>query len=336
MIGIDVSKLTLQCAYRDPKTRDLVWEKEYPNTQSGIMELLKRTPAGCSWTMEPTGRYSSLAALLAQQSKQAVLLAPTRRAKAFLNSIQDRAKTDKVDAKGLALYGMSVPLAPFLPKEAVMESIDQLHSARKGLVTSRSKLQQQANELPVAREALLVAVEHLTAQIKVVDKEIASCIAAEPRLAVVKELLKVPGIGPVTASAIASRLAGKSFSHPDKFVAYIGLDVSVHQSGKRKGERGLTHQGDAELRRLLYCCAQSSLRGKASPFKAQYERERAKGLSATGALCAVARKLAKLCWSLHKHGTAYDPSRVYTVPAGRESKTEENSTLSATDLDNRP
>jgi transposase len=84
-------------------------------------------------------------------------------------------------------------------------------------------------------------------------------------------------------------------------VAYIGLDVDKRESGKRKGERGLTHQGDAELRRLLYLCAQANLRIQDSPFRQQYERERAKGLSSTAALCAVARKLARLCWSLHKH-----------------------------------
>ena len=82
----------------------------------------------------------------------------------------------------------------------------------------------------------------------------------------------------------------------------------------------MTHQGDAELRRLLFCCAKSSLRAKDSPFKAQYEREIAKGLSATAALCAVARKMAKLCWSLHKHNATYDPDRVYQAPKRSENQ----------------
>ena len=94
-------------------------------------------------------------------------------------------------------------------------------------------------------------------------------------------------------------------------MAYCGLDVGVRQSGKKSGQSGLTKQGDSELRRLLYLAAQSNLRSKNSPFRAQYERERAKGLSTTAALCAVARKLARLAWSLHKHGTSYDPERVH-------------------------
>lgn len=97
--------------------------------------------------------------------------------------------------------------------------------------------------------------------------------------------------------------------------------VAIRQSGKKNGQRGLTKQGDAELRRLLYLAAQANLRTKDSPFKAHYERERAKGLSSTAALCAVARKLARLCWSLAKHGTTYDANRVYQQNPRRETPT---------------
>ena len=86
----------------------------------------------------------------------------------------------------------------------------------------------------------------------------------------------MPGFGKVTAATLASRLAGHTFGHSDQFVAYCGLDVGVRQSGKKNGQTGLTRQGDGELRRLLYLAAQSNLRSKNSPFKAQYEKERSK------------------------------------------------------------
>jgi transposase len=126
-----------------------------------------------------------------------------------------------------------------------------------------------------------------------------------------KRLQQVPGIGPVTAASVGACLVSKSFVSPDAFVAYCGLDITVRQSGQHSGNLGLSRQGHAELRRLLYLCCQSSLRVKESPFKVQYDRERAKGLSTTAALCAVSRKMAKLCWSLWKHQSDYDPSRVY-------------------------
>ena len=84
-------------------------------------------------------------------------------------------------------------------------------------------------------------------------------------------------------------------------------------------DQASTKQGDAELRRLLYLAARANLRCKDSPFKNQYQRELAKGLAKTSALCAVARKLAKVLWSLHRHGTVYEASRVGTRPAPKET-----------------
>ncbi len=171
-------------------------------------------------------------------------------------------------------------------------------------------MQARQRELPRAAKTLQPAVLALQEQIKAADRQIKELTTA-PEMAAVKELQKVPGIGPVIASTLVSRLSARSFSHSDQFVAYCGLDVRVRQSGKKSGHLGLSKQGEAELRRLLYLAAQASLRAKDSPFKAQYERERAKGLSSTAALCAVARKIARLSWSLVTHGTAYDPQRVY-------------------------
>lgn len=96
-------------------------------------------------------------------------------------------------------------------------------------------------------------------------------------------LAEIPGIGSVTATAVAC-LMNKQFDHPGQFVTSIGLDTRVRESGQRQGRRALTKQGDAELRRLLYLCAQANVRSRdpENPFKRQYEREKAKGLPTTG------------------------------------------------------
>ncbi|HUR09528.1 MAG TPA: transposase [Nonomuraea sp.] len=128
-------------------------------------------------------------------------------------------------------------------------------------------------------------------------------------------LMAVPGIGEVTAPALAVCLVDKQFTHPDQFVAYVGLDIRVNQSGRRKGQFGLSKHGNAELRRLLYLAAMAAGHStKDRTFAERYEREQAKGLAKTAALNAVARKLAKVAWSIVTHGTQYDPERVDTQP----------------------
>ena len=310
MLGIDVSKDTLSCTLLEATTRQQLWHKEVKNTPTGWRALLRHTPSTAPWVLEPTGRYSQDVARAAREAGRDVRLAQPKKAQLFLKSVQSRAKTDKLDSCGLALYGLSCDLAPYPLKSPMQHELDQLLSARRGLSQSLCELQARQRELPRAAPMLAPAVTVLQEQLKEADRQIAGLTRA-PELQAVKELQQVPGIGPVIAATLASRLTARSFSHSDQFVAYCGLDVRVRQSGKRSGQLGLSKQGEAELRRLLYLAAQSSLRAKDSPFKVQYERERQKGLSSTAALCAVARKIARLSWSLVTHGCAYDPERVY-------------------------
>ncbi len=225
----------------------------------------------------------------------------------------------------------SQPLLAYRLKSENVDELDQLLSARRGLSRSVSRLKLQAASLPKAQTALLPAIEALCKELKLLDKRIAAIVKTQPEFAMAAKLQKVTGIGPVSAAAIASRLTAKQFVHPDQFVAYVGLDVGVRQSGMRKGNTGLTKQGDAELRRLLYMCAQATLRNKDNPFAERYKKERARGMATTAALCVVARKLAHVCWSMHKYETDYDPERVGKPPAKerdpKERDREDRATL---------
>ncbi len=314
MLGIDVSKDTLSVSLLDPLTRKLKWEEVYPNTKAGVIKLLKRTSCDTTWVLEPTGRYGLSVARLAQDAQRQVLLAPPRKAKAFLSSIQSRAKTDRLDSYGLALYALSVPLRPYPIKSPVIDQVDQLLAARRGISQAMASLGQQRVDLPYAADVLLPALHALRAQQKAIDAEIKALTSQNEEFSMAAALDAVPGIGPVIAAAVASALRSKEFSHPDAFVAYIGLDVRVRDSGRRRGHRALTKQGDAELRRLLFLAARASMISKANPFGAQYKRELAKGLAPTAALNAIARKLARMCWSIARHGTTFDPDRVYRQP----------------------
>lgn len=311
MVGIDVSKASLSVCGWDAQLRRGVWQAEVANTPAGVMSLLARTSPHEPWAVEPTGRYSELVARLGVAHGRTVLAAPPKAAKQFLASVNPRAKTDRLDARGLAHYACSVALKPFVLKSERMERLSQLLAARKSISRSLATFRLQLQSLPLAQAPLRAAEAALVAQLKALDKELEQLSGQEPQ---VKALQRVPGIGPVSATALVVRLKSTQFASYHQFVAYVGLDVRVRQSGQREGRLGLSRQGDGELRRLLYCCAQASLRTKDSPFAQQYARERAKGLASTQALCAVARKLAKVAWALVRTDSQYDPNRVYSQP----------------------
>jgi transposase len=283
----------------------------------------------CCWVLEPTGRYSNLAVDQARAAGRDVLLAEPRRAKAFLQSSHVRAKNDPLDSDGLNDYAEARPLPLYPRPTPMLEQTQQLLAARRGLSQSLSRLRQQTRELPLAAELLAPACAQLQQQLQAIDAQLNDLAAAPEHaaeLGAAQRLDAVPGIGTVTAAAVNACLQRCVFSHSDQFVAYVGLDITVRDSGKKKGKREVSQRGDAELRRLLYLAAQSNLRCKHSPFKDQYAREKAKGLPHTGAVCAVARKLAKVCWSLVKHGGHYDADRVSKQPERTESSSPSKST----------
>lgn len=315
MLGVDVSKAALHATWRDPVTQRVRWQGQVPNTEVGIRQLLRRVPES-PVVVEPTGRYGEPLVRAVTAAGRTALLAPPRKAKAFLWAVQPRAKTDRVDSAGLALYGLSGQLRPYVLPSEPMDQVRQLLAARRGLSESLTALRQQRTALPKAADALTPAIRALEQQVAVLDRQVATATDPVPELAdAVERLQQVPGVGPVIAPALAICLLEKHFTHPDQFVAYLGLDIRVLQSGQRNGQTGLSKHGDAELRRLLYMAALGAARCQTDrTFARRYEREQAKGLAKTAALNAVARKLAKVCWSLLTHHATYDPARVDAQP----------------------
>jgi transposase len=316
MLGIDVSKRELTTTLLDPLTQEVLWTKTVANTVDGIRALVEGVPAERPWVVEPTGVYSQLVVEQGQQAGRTVLLASPKQARDYLRALHPRAKTDRVDSVGLARYAQTESLRPFPRKTPTVETVEQLLTARKGVSQAISQLRQQRAVLPAAADTLGEAIRDLQARQAAFDQQLAAVSQDTPLAPPMAALDAIPGIGPVTAAAVAACLETKHFTHPDQFVAYIGLDIRVDTSGQRRGRGYLSRQGHAELRRLLYLCAQANLRSRDpdNPFKRQYATEQAKGLSTTAALCAVARKLARTCWSIHKHGGPFDPTRVHQQP----------------------
>lgn len=93
------------------------------------------------------------------------------------------------------------------------------------------------------------------------------------------------------------------FANSDAFIAYLGMDLTVDDSGKKNGPRHLSKKGDPEVRRLTYNAAMAACRSpKWKPF---YESCLARGFSKTQALVALARKLCRVAFALMKNQSEY-------------------------------
>lgn len=312
VLGIDVGKQNLQATLLDTQRRDQpLWCEEFRNAPAGIKALLGRLPVGTVLVVEPTGHYSEAVVRGGWEAGHTVLMASPRKARHYLQARLDRVKTDRVDSRGLAEYGASVNLAPFELKEPQVERALELLNQRRLAADSLSRFRQQVRDSKYPAEAMRQAIEALRATVTELDRQLAEERRQNPALEPARRLLQVPGFGPLISFALCVRLNQRPFARADSFVAFCGLDVTVHQSGNSRAPGHISHEGEPELRRLLYLAAMGAVRTKAGPFKAEYERLQATGRCRTEALCIIARKLARLAWSLHRHGTSYDPTKVF-------------------------
>ena len=128
-----------------------------------------------------------------------------------------------------------------------------------------------------------------------------------------RRLATIPGVGPLTASAIAATVpdAG-AFRSGREFAAWLGLVPRQRSSGGKQRLGRIGREGDRYVRRLLVVGAQSALIGsrelKASPW--------VRGLLARcarlKAAVAVANKTARIAWAVM---TRDEPYRRAVVPA---------------------
>lgn len=144
--------------------------------------------------------------------------------------------------------------------------------------------------------------DRLSEDLRVVERELARDALADPN---VTRLMTIPGIDMVVAIGVLAAIGPiDRFTSPDKLVAYLGLNPSVHQSGEGRPRHGrITKQGPTHARTMLVEAAWQAVRGP-GPLRAFYERiARRRGNHV--AAVAVARKLAVIVWHLLRHGEDY-------------------------------
>ncbi len=106
-----------------------------------------------------------------------------------------------------------------------------------------------ANELPLSFRQL---IEQLIEHFKVLDKELEAQIKAWNRAdEISRQLERIPGIGPLTASALVASIGdARNFKNGRQLAAWLGLVPRQHSSGGRPTLLGMSKRGDAYLRYL--------------------------------------------------------------------------------------
>jgi transposase len=229
--------------------------------------------------------------------------------KAFGQSRLVRTKTDKVDAKLIAMFCHERQPQPWQAPSANEQAL-------KALVLRLDSLQvmrlQESNRLEVARQVvradIATHIDWLDAQIKSLIKAINDHIDSDPTLRDRHKLLEsIPGIGERTAALLlAFCIHPERFANARQAAAFGGLDPRQFESGSSVWRKArLSKAGHALLRKGLYMPAIVTLY-RTRWGRCFLQRLMAAGKPAKLIIGAMMRKLIHVAFGVLKSGKPFD------------------------------
>lgn len=331
-VGIDLAKNVFQVHGVDERGK-AVLKKQLKRHQ--VLGFFSNMPP-CLIGMEACGGGHFWARRLQAQGHTVRLMAPQ-----FVKPYVKGNKHDAADAEAIC-EAVTRPTMRFVPiKNIEQQAVLSLHRARQGFVGERTALANRIRGL-VAEFGLIIpqGIHHIARRIPEILED-ASNELSDPMRALLARLLEhlqelqqqakeleteiiqwhrhnelsrkleaIPGIGPITASALVATVGdAKNFRNGRQLAAWLGLVPKQESSGGKTVLLGISKRGDAYLRTLLIHGARAVL-WAAQRRKASVDRW-VQGLlerrNMNIAVVAMANKSARIVWALLAKDRQYDP-----------------------------
>lgn len=330
-IGVDLAKSVFQVHGVDANGR-VALQKRLRRKQ--VLPFFAQAPA-CLIGMEACSSAHYWARELEKLGHSVRLMAPQ-----FVKPYVKANKTDAADAEAIC-EAVTRPTMRFVPIKSVdQHTVLSLHRARAGFVKSRTAqanqirgllgefgialpqgishvarrlpeiIEDAENELPaVFRQLLLRLRSHLLGldrQIQEIEEQITAWHRNNEDS---QRLAQIPGVGVLTASALAASIGdARHFKNGRELAAWLGLVPRQHSSGGKPLLLGISKRGDAYLRTLMVHGARSAVR--VAPSKRTLTDNWTNELSARRHMNVVsvarANKNARVAWALLAHKREYN------------------------------
>jgi len=329
-LGVDLAKSVFQLHGIDESGKVVLRRKV---RRGALLDVLSNL-APCLIGMEACASSHYWAREIAAMGHEVRLIPP-----AYVKPYVKRQKNDMADAAAICEAVTRTNMHFVAIKSAHQQAVLMLHRARDILVRQRtmlinalrahlaelgivaargphklcfllSELKNGDCELPgLGKSALLCLVrqvEGLESEIARLDCEIQ---AWHRESAVSQKLATIPGIGPLTATALAATIADPSqFRSARQFAAWLGLVPRQNSSGGKDRLGRITKMGDSYLRKLLVVGATAVLRHaiRAQTRTGQWLRHLLERKPSRLVSVALANKTARIVWAVMSKKEAYN------------------------------
>jgi transposase len=342
-IGLDVHQRRTSLALLDTET-GLMEDQQVPSEEL-VEHLAQMIPAGtpCRVVLETGSGSALLARRLAAQGLEAVVV-DAFKAHRHAEGLPGSAKTDRLDARALALLAASGPerQAVWVPEETLedlraltrvhrqlTEQGTRLRNQIRGLLRhdglrcpftdlmgrrAQQWLEEAAGRLSAAKACALRQLRLAMADNLARRRELSGALRQMAHeCEAVQRLMTLPGCGLLLATALVAEIGDlERFPSARNLRSYSGLVPTVHQSGERRHTGPLVTRGNRFLRRALVLLAQhvacsKALRGTALT-RTYYRHLHRHGPNP--AKVALARKLCDILFAMWRDRTDFDLQRM--------------------------
>jgi len=277
------------------------------NDEAGIETLLADLRhRNCALVvLEATGGFEVPAVSALAAAGFPVVVANPRQVRNFARATGQLAKTDRLDARILALFAERVrPDVRPLPDDAA-RLLDAMLTRRRqisGMIVA------ERNRLGFAPAPLKKSIEKhirwLQRELDGVEADLSKVIQSSPVWRAKEALYRgVPGVGPVISRTLIADLPEHGSLSNKEIAALVGLAPLAHDSGTIRGKR-MIFGGRATVRGALYMAAVVGVRHN-PVIRAFYSRLRERGKPPKVALIACAHKLLTILNSMARNGEAW-------------------------------
>ena len=302
-VGIDVAKHSLDlCVLSEETRQNLSYDAK------GLKQLLRQLPdAGtCLIAVEATGGYQRRVVAPLAAAGHLVAVVNPRQVRDFAKALGILAKTDRIDARVIALFGQHVrprTIAKNHEKQAELQQLVTRRRQRIDLRTAETNRQELLTSKRVQKSIQKVTAL-LDKQIESLEKEIAGFLKSDDEWKGKGGILQsVPGAGTVTSISLLAELPELGSLNRQEIVALAGLAPFNRDSGHFHGKRSIWG-GRASIRSVLYMAALTARR--CNPvIKAFAQRLEAAGKPFKVVMVACLRKLLVILNTMLKTNTLW-------------------------------
>jgi len=312
-VGIDVSKERLDVAVGSSGE---IWQ--VTNDEAGHGELRGRLAAigPRLIVLEASGGYEAIVAGALWEAGFQVAVVNPRQVRDFARGMGKLAKTDRIDARVLALFGEKVPLEVRTPVDAEAKELQGMVLRRRQLVEMLTMEKNRRGLVPVgrARKSLDKHIVWLEEAVRRANDDIDQTVRKSPLWREQEDLLRsFKGIGPVSARTILVELPELGMLNRKKIAALVGVAPFNRDSGKFRGKRMIAG-GRAHVRTVLYMATVTAARSN-PVIRAMYQRLLAAGKAKKVALIACLRKLLSILSAMMRDNARFAPGTRATALA---------------------